>query len=223
VTFPNIQSSSLTSDYRWSESAGRYIGANGQFVAFSDVRDALESVIDASAVRMNILTQSLVDGQIPLAEWQSGMLEQIKLAHTASAASARGGWAQMGQSDWGAAGRMIRTQYDYLNNFANQIADGTQALDGRALVRADMYGDAARGTFEESRRRYERLMNGMELERRVLGESDHCPDCLDYAAEDWQPIGTLPAIGDSVCLTNCHCTFEYKVGQVGESAESAEE
>ncbi|HLE52711.1 MAG TPA: hypothetical protein VI755_11650 [Anaerolineales bacterium] len=212
MTFP-IQTNVLTSRYGWNEATGRYIDLRtGQFVRFADVRDALESVIDASAIRINVLTKSLVDGQISLAEWQSGMLEQVKLAHTASAASARGGWAQMSQSDWGAAGRLIRTQYDFLRNFSDQIASGEQLLNGTALVRADMYGDAARGTFEEMRRRYERTMNGMEFERRVLGEADHCPDCLDYAAEGWQPIGTLPAIGDSICLTNCHCTFEYRTG-----------
>jgi hypothetical protein len=220
VTLPSIQTSSITSRYGWNEAAGRYVDLQtNRFVRFADVRDALESVMGASADRMHTFTQSLIDGQISLAEWQSGMLEQIKLAHTAAAASARGGWAQMSQSDWGAAGRLIRTQYDFLRNFSNQIASGEQPLNGRALVRADLYGQAARGTFEETRRRYERLMNGMEEERRVLGEADHCPDCLDYAEEDWQPIGTLPPIGDSVCQTNCHCTFEYR--RAGEESEEA--
>jgi len=221
VTLP---SHPTTPQFAWNETAGRYVNSSGKFVKFSDVRDALESVMDASAIRMNNLTQQLIDSQVSLAEWQSGMMEQIKLSHTAAAAASRGGWAQMSQADWGAAGRMVRDQYDFLRNFANQIADGTQALDGRALVRADLYGDAPRGTFEEMRRRYETLMNGMEEERRVLGEADHCEDCLDAAAEGWQPIGSLPAIGDSVCLTRCHCKFAYrKVGPDGEFIESEDE
>lgn len=223
MTFPSIQTSTITSDYGWNEAAGRYIDlSSGRFVPALEVRDALESVIDASSVRINLLAESLVDGRISLAEWQSGMLEQVKLAHVASAASARGGWAQMSQSDWGAAGQLIRTQYDYLRNFSNQIANGEQLLNGSALVRAGMYGDAARCTFEETRRRYEKLMNGMELERRVLGESDHCEDCLDAADEGWQPIGILPAIGDSVCLTNCHCSFEFSTADAA-NIESEEE
>jgi len=219
-----LPSHPITPKFAWNETAGRYANSSGQFVKFSEIRDALESVMDASAVRMNNLTQSLIDSQISLAEWQSGMLEQIKLSHTAAAAASRGGWAQMSQADWGAAGRMIRDQYDFLRGFANQIANGTQALDGRALVRADLYGDASRGTFEEMRRRYQTSMNGMEEERRILGEADHCEDCLDAAAEEWQPIGTLPAIGDSVCLTRCHCKFIYrKVGPDGEFIESEDE
>jgi hypothetical protein len=199
----------LATGYGWNPATNRYINLEtGRFVAASTVRDALESVMEASAARMNAVTQQLVDRQISLASWQTEMMQNIKLSHTAAAASANGGWAQMTQSDWGAAGQMIREQYDYLRNFANQIADGTQPLDGRVLVRADMYGDAARNTFEEMRRRGE-TEGGMQFERRVLGQADHCPDCLDYAAEGWQPIGTLPQIGDSVCLTRCHCTFEY--------------
>jgi hypothetical protein len=60
----------------------------------------------------------------------------------------------------------------------------------------------------------------MEEELRVLGEADHCsteddPDgdregCLELAALGWQPIGTLPKIGESVCIVNCHCRFAYR-------------
>jgi len=201
----------LTSKLGWNESAGRYVElSTGRFVPFSTVRDSLDVVAEASGARMNTLTQSLVNEEISLAEWQVGMMEQIKISHTAAAASARGGWAQMSQADWGATGRLIRAQYDFLRNFANEIASGKQALDGRALFRANLYAQAARGTFEEIRRRYERLMNGMEEERRVLGEADHCNGCLAQAELGFQPIGTLEPIGSQECVTNCHCTFIYR-------------
>lgn len=205
-----LQTSPLTSSYRWNETAGRYVNASGQFVKFSDVRDALDSVIDASGQRMNSLTQQLIDQEISLAEWQIGMAEEIKTAHTAAAASARGGWAQMSQADWGATGRLVRDQYDFLRNFANEIASGKQALDGRALVRADLYAQAPRGTFEEMRRRYERLMNGMEEEARVLGEADHCNGCLEQAEQGFQPFGVLEPIGSQECVTHCHCRFKFR-------------
>jgi len=217
VVAPEIGTSTLTTDFGWNEASGRYINlSTGQFVPFSEIRDALELVMDTASARMDLLTQKLIDGDITLASWQRGMMDNIKLSHTAATAASRGGWAAVSQSDWGAAGQMIRGQYDYLRNFAAQIADGTQPLDGRSLVRAGMYGDASRGTFEEQRRRGEILI-GMEEERRVLGAADHCDDCLDAADEGWQPIGTLPAIGDSVCHTNCHCAFEYR--RAGEESD----
>lgn len=214
MTFPNIQTNPIVSDFGWNTTAGRYVRLSGEgsgrFVSFADVRNALESVMDASGSRMNLLTQDLVTEQITLAEWQSGMMEQIKISHNAAAASARGGWAQMSQSDWGATGRLIRAQYDYLRNFANQIASGKQALNGSALVRADLYAHAPRGTFEEIRRRHERLENGMQEECRVLGEADHCEGCLHQAELSWQPIGTLAPIGSQECVTHCHCRFRFR-------------
>jgi hypothetical protein len=221
VTLPSIITSALTSQFGWSELAGRYTDlSTGRFVKFSTVRDSLDEVMDASGDRMNSLTDQLIAEQISLAEWQIGMMEEIKTAHTAAAAAASGGWAQMSQSDWGAAGRMIRDQYDYLRNFANEIASGKQRLDGTARVRTDLYAQAARGTFEEMRRRYERLKDGMEEEARELGEADHCSSdddpsgeregCLELAALGWQPIGTLPRIGQSVCITRCHCRFVFR-------------
>jgi hypothetical protein len=207
-----LQTSTL-STYAWNATAGRYVGPDGRFVPFIAVRDELEGVIDSASLRMNLLAEQLISGNVSLAEWQSGMMENIKLVHTASSAAANGGWAQMSQSDWGFVGQEIRVQYDYLRNFAEQIASGEQQLNGQVLVRANMYGDAGRGSFEAMRTRYEKLNNGMTEARRVLGAADHCPDCLAYAADGWMPIDDVPAIGDSVCLTNCHCEIEYRRGE----------
>jgi len=199
-------------DYGWNEVAGRYINLDtGQFISSSKVRDALESVMDAANGHMNSLTMDLIGHNISLVQWQSAMMQEIKLAHTAAAASANGGWAQMTQSDWGFAGRLIRTQYEHLEKFANQIANGEQPLDGRALMRANLYGQAPRGTYEAQRQRQEILVNGMEEERRILEKDGaNCQGCLDQAELGWQPVGTLDPIGAEECLTNCRCEFEYR-------------
>ncbi len=197
--------------YGWNEVAHRYYDAEtGRFVSQSDIRNALENLIDQSGLNMNTLTQSLQDGKISLAEWQTGMMREIKLTHTASGALANGGWGQMTQSDWGATGQLIREQYNYLRNFAKEIADGTQPLDGRMLVRADMYADASNGTYWEMDKR-SHLANGYDFGRRVLEPgADHCDDCLEYASEGWMPIEDIPQIGNSQCMTRCRCEIEYK-------------
>lgn len=208
--------------YGWNEVAHRYVDLDtGRFVSNVAIRDSLESMMDLSALNMNALTQSLVDGKISLADWQTSMMVEIKSAHVAAASLANGGWAQMTQSDWGAAGQMIRTQYDYLRNFANEIASGKQPLDGRALVRSDLYGDAANGTYAEMQRRAQ-ILEGMEEERRNLEDSiSACDGCIEQAELDWQPIGTLDAIGAEECTTRCRCEFSYrKVGENGQWEES---
>ena len=197
--------------YGWNEVAHRYYDAEtGRFVPQSEIRNALENLIDQSGLNMNALTQSLQDGKISLADWQTGMMREIKLTHTASAALANGGWGQMTQADWGATGQLIREQYDYLRNFAKEIANGTQPFDGRMLVRADMYADASNGTYWEIDKR-SHLAQGYDLGRRVLESgADHCDDCLEYASEGWMPIEEIPEIGNSQCMTRCRCEIEYK-------------
>lgn len=199
--------------FEWSETAKRYRDADtGRFVSKAAIRDGLESMMDLSALKMNALTQKLVDGNISLASWQVSMMHEIKSAHVAASALANGGWAQMTRSDWGFTGNLIKGQYQYLRNFAGQIADGTQALDGRALVRADMYGDAANGTYAQMQRRMMEN-DGYDLERRVLEANDgnNCDGCLEQAAQGWQPIGELDPIGAEECATRCRCEFEYKI------------
>ena len=197
--------------YGWNEAAHQYYDlTSGQFVSRETIANGLQDVMDAAAANMNTLSQKLMDGSISLSDWQTGMMDAIKQSHVASAALANGGWAQMTFSDWGATGQLIREQYDYLRNFAKEIADGTQPLDGRLLVRSDLYADAANGTYWEMDKR-DHLQSGYDEGRRVLeAGADHCDDCLEYASEGWMPIDEIPEIGNSQCLTRCRCEIEYR-------------
>lgn len=189
----------------------------GKFVSNAAVREGLESLMDASALNMNTLTQSLIDGSTSLADWQTGMMQQIKITHTASAALSQGGWAQMTQSDWGATGQLIRAQYDYLRNFAAEIASGKQPLDGRALVRADLYADAANGTFAEMGRR-DAIEGGFDEEMRELEDTiNACDGCIEQAGH-WESIGTLEPIGSQECSTRCRCEYRFRNSVTGEES-----
>ena len=201
----------LGTGFGWNATAHRYYDlTSGQFISSQTLADGLQSMMDTSAVNMNALTQQLIDNQISLSSWQASMMTEIKNTHVASSALANGGWAQMSQSDWGFVGSEIKAQYQYLANYANEIANGTQALDGRALVRSDLYADASNGTYwEMTSRGY--MQDGFDEGRRVLESgADHCDDCLEYANEGWQPIDDIPEIGNSQCLTRCRCEIEYR-------------
>lgn len=212
-----INRSWLTHDFGWNETAGRYVDlTTGRFVSFADVNAALEMQIGISEIHMSVATERLQAGSINLAEWQLAMEQEIKIMHTASAASARGGWAQMTQADWGWVGQRVRAQYEFLNKFARQIATGQQPLNGRALQRAQMYAQAGRSTFQEMRRRYVRIFKGAVTEQRLLTpNAEHCegdddrPGCVELADMGRVPVGTLPPIGDAQCLTFCQCVFRF--------------
>lgn len=209
---PSPRQSELTPGYRFNPRAGttgRYIDKRGRFVSQKVITTELERVTVGAKDEMIGLSKRLQAGEISLADWQLGMRDRIKAIHNAQAAIAKGGWAQMSQADWGAVGQMTKRQYAFLQKFAVDIEQGKQVLNGNFLRRAGMYADAGRGTGQDMRRR-EAANNGYTEEQRVLNPADHCSDCVEYAGLGWQPIGTLPRIGDSVCRTNCRCEFEYR-------------
>lgn len=203
--------------YIYDLRAGRYRGEDGRFVAQSAIRGAVDDLADLSSERMATLTAELQAGTLSLADWQQRMMAEIKSAHVASAVAAHGGREQMSRSDWGFVGRQIRDQYGYLRQFAQQITDGTQPLDGRLPARARLYGQASRSTYEAVRRRDERN-RGMTEERNVLHGRDHCSLCPSLSARGWVPIGTLPPVGSRPCGQNDRCTISYRVAPAAEQA-----
>ena len=84
------------SNYAWNEKANRYVDQKtGRFVPRQAVLAEHETAIKASSARVDAISRQLVDGNITLAQWQLAMEREIKNSHTAAAALAKGGWAQM--------------------------------------------------------------------------------------------------------------------------------
>lgn len=195
--------------FRWSQSERRYeYASNGRAVPASRIRDALQSSINRSKEEIGKITERLIDGKINTAEWTLRMRDEIRAGHRAAAMLANGG--KMTPSQLGRLGATLRAQYDYLSRFSAQIDSGSVTLDGRLAARAKMYAQAIRVSYENQVRAREQGVRRSE-ERRVLNaEAESCSDCIAYAAVGWVPAGTLPAIADSICLSNCHCHFEFR-------------
>ena len=156
------------------------------------------------------LAQSLIDGNITLAQWQLAMKESIRTIHREATILAMGGRQNVTFSMWGFLGSLVKKQYRFLDGFAADIAANPGGwLNGRLLVRMNMYAKADFNTFELVLERIARE-KGKTEERRVLGVADHCPCCLSQASLSWSPLGTLLDIGECVCLTNCRCHKEYR-------------
>ena len=196
--------------YAWNDQAGRYVDQrSGRFVSRAAVRDDLDRVLDGITTKMGGVSRSLLDGEINLDRWQLEMMDLVKRAHLVSAASQRGGWAQMTQADFGRVGQIVRREYGYLRNFANQIASGKQPLDGNIARRSKMYGQQARNTFYAFQRN-EMERRGYDEERSILNPADHCSECVDEESKGFQPIGSMVPIGRRECRSNCKCSVEYR-------------
>lgn len=197
--------------YQWSEARQHYLYDSGKVVPQAVVNRALERVLINGANQMRALTEQLQAGTITLSTWQTSMAAEMKLLHTGAAALGRGGWQQMSQSDWGWTGAQLRRHYGFLRAFAQDIATGKQAYDGRMIARAAMYAEAARSTQREMQRRMGQKLGRTE-ERNQLGAADrHCSSCLGCTARGWVPIGSLPAVGSRSCLSHCHCSIQTRV------------
>jgi hypothetical protein len=203
--------------YQFDPRVGRYRDDAGHFVPERTVRDAVDNLADLSSERMAALTQRLQAGSLQLADWQQQAMMEIRNAHVAAAVVAHGGRLQMAPADWLVVAREVKTEYAYLRDFAGQIADGTQPLDGRLVARSGLYGQAARSTFEAVRRRDERN-RGTDQERNVLHGGDHCSLCPDLSARGWVPIGSLPLIGSRPCGPNDRCTLAFRVAPAASEA-----
>lgn len=196
--------------YGYNPRSRRYVDLNsGRFVAASDVRQAVDTVIDAETAKIRGISQPLIDGKINLAEWQLQTSALLKSLHVAMGLAANGGLKNTSNADLGYIGSLLKEQYGYLRQMVVDIKTGKQALDGTLLARSALYTQAARGTFEDVVGRAAQN-GGATQEKSLLGIADHCGECVDEAAKGWQPIGSLIPVGQRLCKSNCHCTMSYQ-------------
>ncbi len=214
-------------DQRLRNGAGAYRDpATGRILPNAFARAALDDYIDSAQDTPAALYNLMRSNQISVADWTLQMRDHIKDVNLNAAISAMGGRDQMTQADWGRAGQLIRRQYEFLDKFALQIANGL-SIDGRILERMKMYTEAAVGTHE----RFTRLRMGnagYDLERSILDPSPkvrHCTgagSCVEQAARDFVAIDSdnpLIPIGRRICLSRDRCTKEYKDSVTGEMVQ----
>ncbi len=202
----------LEERYRWAPNAGstgRYVNrATGRYASELSVRADLDTYIANKNAGLDALANQLRNREISLADWQLQMRNEMRNMHNAAAMVAKGGREQMTHADWGRTGRELRFQYGKLDDWAAQIASGEAPMDGRLAQRAKLYGNAARGTYEQERRAMA-ADKGNDEEMRILHAKESCKGCIAIAGY-WAPIGTLPKLGSQECASNDQCTFEYR-------------
>jgi len=213
---PNIRPVPQLPEFRWNQSANRYIAPNGQFLPFERVRGQLDKFITGVTDDMAAVSRSLVSGEIRLAQWQTEMMGLIKEANLAGGALERGGWYQMSQADFGRVGAKVRGEYDFLRNFASEIEAGTQRLDGTLPNRARLYGEQGRVTYYDFSRE-KAIRDGFDEERSVVTPGENCEECIAEESKGWVPIDTLVPIGSRICLSNCNCFMRYRNSASGDT------
>ena len=86
------------------------------------------------------LAQQLIDGDINLAQWQTEMRQMIRIVHREATAVAMGGMENVTPAIWGYEGSLVKKQYQFLDNFAADIA--AFSLMGPQIISFGLFGTA---------------------------------------------------------------------------------
>lgn len=174
-----------------------------------DEAELLDLLSQEEQERALDLYAALTGGQINTARWLDDMATNLRRFHLQSTAIGRGGFDAITQADLDRVGAFLQTEFGYLEGFADEIANLSEA---QVTARLQQYHNHDQVTFWEARRETNRELNRTQR-RRVLNPAEHCEDCIGYAAMGWVDIGDPdpppPGIA-SVCRANCKCTEEYR-------------
>jgi hypothetical protein len=204
--------------YTWDPKSLRYRASNGQFVQQQAIKQALNTFVARVQKEIERLAGQVASGRIPVDEWQRLTANLVKSSHLASAAAAKGGWAQMTPADNLAVARGLKFQYTRLRKFAGELA---RLTPGDIVNRSGMYARSAAGAYEQARfdTYAEKVRQGakVRMRNRLSKTADHCkprdgrPGCVEETSRGWVAFGTMSLPGQRACLTKCKCTLEYDV------------
>lgn len=174
-------------------------------------------VADRHFRKMNDLTRALEQGRIGRDAYDRQSLEAITQSFTDAYARGKGvepGDLEPGDLEW------IRRAAEYEAGFARKFGADieNEALRMPRAERARLYGLTVEGVAWHGR--VESAGWNARI-KWVLGDAEHCEDCLILAANGPYTkanLPTTPKAGDTVCKSRCKCHLE-----VTEGALSAEE
>ena len=103
---------------------------------------------------------------------------------------------------------------------AKQVIDATgeriqDLIWGTVETRSQMYTDATFSTYENSVKGRESDAGAIGVRRVCLEDAASCEDCPPLASEEFQSMQDITDIGDSACMSNCRCWFEFEYMGIG--------
>jgi hypothetical protein len=136
---------------RWiyDQAKKRYRYANsGRLVRDARIVQLRHDFTAAQKDYSDLITHRLIKGDMTVRRWETEARARIKATYVATYMLGRGGKSQMTQSDYGRLGQMLRTQYEYLRDFAVQVKAG-ELSEAQILARLPMYFESATYAYEK--------------------------------------------------------------------------
>lgn len=146
-------------------------------------------------------------GQSGEAKWLDAVGVDVRRLHISEYAMGKGGFEFLTPEDRQILAARIQSELEYLRQFAQDLPTLT---DAQIEARLQLYVNHGSASYWDGKTALSAEI-GLTEERRELNPAEHCFDCVAMSAEGWQPLGSLPSIGDaSQCGANCNCTKEYR-------------
>ena len=204
-----VMSTRLDAAWFYDQRTGRYRNEKGRFLSQKAVEALVDGRIDKLDTTLRRVTKMMAEGNITLDQWQGSVREAIKAAHIQAAIIGHGGKDSMGASEYGRIGQRLRSEYAFLQNFANEILSGRISAP-MAVARISLYAHSVRGSYWQGLE-LRKQSEGYGMMRRILDpQAQHCSDCPAYAARGIVPLGTLPMPGQRcACRARCRCTVQF--------------
>lgn len=168
--------------FTYDERSFRYRDSQtGRFISESTIKTLAGQYENARQEVGRELASQLVNKQVSLSEWVTSMRSELRNTYSAEYMLGRGGRNAMTSADWGNVGNMLKKQYGFLNEFANEIAAG-KLTEAQIAARAQMYFNSATQAYERGK-----------VHARGM------PDLPAY-----------PGDGTSECRANCKCSWDIR-------------
>jgi hypothetical protein len=200
--------------------SGRYRDSEtGQFVPRERVLLEVDRELTQTKVRLQGVTRLLAADKLSIDEWQSRMIETIKDSHLRMSALGSGGSSQLSSRHFGYTGQQLRTEYDALVRFSEDLKAGKLTPE-QALKRAGMYGESTALSFHRSEQ-ITKERDGFEAKRSLDPGAQYCESCLGHVTYGWVAAGeVMPAGSSCECRRRCRCIVVYRRRRRRDGAES---
>lgn len=207
----------LPPGYSFDPAQGRYRDQRGRFVAYKAIYRLMGALEQGSSDTLRKLGVAFSQDALPAPAWYLASARQLQRLHVQFAALGAGGVNSLTTKDYTAIDRAVRGELQRLLTFGVAIA-GKTLSEAQIGARVDMYIGTARKQYWARLSKPRAKTDEVVVERRRLGNADHCDWCLYLANAGWQPVETVPIPGESnegwdgdQCLSACRCGIDRRV------------
>ena len=168
-------------DWIWNQLTKRYRNSKTKKTITSNTMLRLRDDFVDEMRDFSKLTDDLVNSRITVQEWLLDMRKRVRDVNSAQYMLARGGRNAMFQTDLDALADIIKEQYDFLQQFGEEVRAGNLSAS-QITARSELYMESSTRAHEQAK-------------------------AASYDIE----LPQYPADGNQICKARCRCRWEINV------------